>query len=152
MRLYLVRHSEAYQADADPERHLTDRGRKQAKRTGSFLAHTGVSVRSILHSGKPRARETAEIIAECTGGTRVESYGQLAPNDPVERIAEELNRAEEDLMIVGHLPHLAKLASRLLTGREDEAIIDFAEAGCICLERTEGGRWRLLWSMNPEIL
>ena len=59
---------------------------------------------------------------------------------------------EEDVMLVGHLPHLANLASLLLTGEKDEAVIDFRMGGVACMKKDWPGHWLVEWMMGPDIL
>jgi phosphohistidine phosphatase len=58
----------------------------------------------------------------------------------------------EDTTIVGHLPHLSKLAGYLLTGDEGKEVVTFRMGGIACLERDESGRWTVQWMINPEII
>ena len=74
----------------------------------------------------------------------------LAPNDPVDPWVEELNKSTDDVMIVGHLPFLSKLVSRLL-GREEE-LISFQQGGIVCLEKMEHLQWRIRWMVVTELL
>lgn len=53
-------------------------------------------------------------------------------------------------MIVGHLPHLSRLASSLLTGRQDAEVVGFQYGGVVCLERTNDG-WKLGWMIVPDL-
>ncbi len=55
-------------------------------------------------------------------------------------------------MLVGHLPHLSKLAGLLLTGSPDIEPIKFRMAGVLCLERDVKGKWALLWMLTPELV
>ncbi len=73
MRLYLMQHGKARPKEEDPDRSLSDEGRAEVGRVAGFLAKTDV-VRSlpILHSGKTRARQTAEGLARAVEGARVE--------------------------------------------------------------------------------
>ncbi len=153
MRLYLVRHGEAVSKEQDPSRPLTPRGRADAARTARFLAQAGVRVRAIRHSEKRRARETAEELARevRSADGAIESPG-LKPNDPVAPLAEELAGGTDDLVLVGHLPHLAKLASLLLVGREWPPAVDMEKGGLVCLERGEPGGWRIVYSIPPGAL
>ena len=98
---------------------------------------------AIWHSTKLRARETAEILAEHLApraGT-LEREG-LAPNDPVEPVALEIESGETDIMIVSHIPFLHKLAGRLLTGSEDAETIRLGTAGIACLEADDALNWK----------
>jgi len=136
VRVYLVQHGEAKREEEDPSRPLTDRGREEVKRVAEFLARAGVKVGRILHSGKLRAQQTAEIMAGALkpdkGVERAEALEPLA--DP--RVwLEKLSGIDEDVMLVGHLPHLSKLASLLLTGKEDAEPVAFRMGGVVCLER-----------------
>ena len=151
MRIYLVRHGEAKKKEEDPARPLTEDGRAEVERVGRFLARIGVRVDRILHSGKLRAAQTAELIAKYVkpveGVEAVEGLDPLA--DP--RIwAEKLDKSEHNLMLVGHLPHLKRLVSLLLTGRDDLEIVRFRYGGVVCLEKDE--KWSILWVIRPDIL
>jgi phosphohistidine phosphatase len=55
-------------------------------------------------------------------------------------------------MLVGHLPHLSRLASLLLTGSADNAVINFKNSGFGCLERDEDNHWGITWILPPGIL
>ena len=151
MRLYLVQHGEAVPETQDPSRPLTEKGRREAESTARRAAELGVKVSKILHSGKLRAKQTAEAMAEAlkpSGG--VERADGLDPLADPAIWAERLKEAGEDLMLVGHLPHLSKLASLLLTGSPDVEPVKFRMAGILCLER-EDSKWRLLWYLTPEL-
>ena len=66
MKLYLVRHGEAKDEREDPERHLTEKGLRDVKRLAAYVVseHMNIKVDRIVHSGKTRALETAEVMAE----------------------------------------------------------------------------------------
>jgi phosphohistidine phosphatase len=153
MKLYLVQHGEAKSKDVDPDRHLTEKGARDAERTAAFLKPLGLTVQAIWHSGKPRAAQTAEILARSLAPTDgvVERPG-LAPNDAVEPAAEEANRAVDDLAIVGHLPFLARLAALIVAGAAEEGVVAFRNGGVVCLERDDGGAWSVLWDVIPDLL
>jgi len=153
MRLYLVQHGEAHPKEADPTRRLTEKGADDVRKVAGFLRPHGLRVDAIWHSGKPRAAETADILASAVKAAQgvVECKG-LDPNDPVLPVAEEMDEAPEDLMIVGHMPFLARLASVLLAGDEDADIVQFHNAGVVCLERDEDGGWHMHWIVTPGLL
>jgi len=46
-------------------------------------------------------------------------------------------------MMVGHLPHMGKLAGHSLTGDESREVVTFRTVGIACLERDENGRWTI---------
>jgi len=52
--------------------------------------------------------------------------------------------------VLAHLPHLARLATALMRGREAPQAVDLAEAAVLCLERGAEG-WALQWLLVPEL-
>ena len=74
----------------------------------------------------------------------------LNPLDPVEKLPPEIIKSNLDLMLVGHLPFLASLASLLLSGNEDLNLIKFYPGGVVSLEKEEN--WRLLWIVIPHLI
>ena len=153
MRLYLVQHGEAKREEEDPSRPLTERGRAEIEETARFLAEAGIRVERILHSGKLRASQTAEIIAHKLKPSKgVEKAEALEPMADPRIWAEKLEKLDEDLMLVGHLPHLRKLTSLLLIGKEEPEIVKFRYGAVACLEKGEKGSWSLIWLIRPEII
>ena len=63
MQLYLVQHGAAKNEAEDPQRTLTTEGTKTVERMAKCLSSLTLSVVRIEHSGKERARQTAEIMA-----------------------------------------------------------------------------------------
>jgi phosphohistidine phosphatase len=153
MKLYLVRHGDALNPGVDPERRLSESGHRQVARMAAFLAERGVRVARVLHSGKPRAEQTAVALAAVLAPeAAVEARGGLSPNDSVEPLAEEIAAWREDSLIAGHLPHLARLASLLTAGRNQPSVLDFEPAAAACLDRDEDGAWSLVWFVGPSLL
>lgn len=152
MLLYLARHGEANPATFDAERHLSVKGTRDVNLTGAHIAKLGVPVDRIWHSGKARAVQTAAILAgHLLYEKTVERADGLAPNDNPAIWAGRLESMNENVMLVGHLPHLSRLAAMLLCGDADRTIINFHAAGIACLKRTEA-RWTIEWVINPAIV
>ena len=85
MRLYLVLHGDAVPERLDPERPLSAAGRQEVEAVARLLADTGVRTAHVVHSGKLRAHQTAELLATALAPGRVpEAIAGLSPNDPVE--------------------------------------------------------------------
>ena len=152
MTLFLVRHGAALSRYQDSQRALSSRGRADVQRVAARLADKkDVRVDRIYHSNKLRARQTAEILAERlhpSGGVS-ESDG-LAPNDNPAVWTDRLIGEQTSLMLVGHLPHLARLAALLLVGNTEEQVASFPASGVACLMRDEQDHWRLLWTLGPD--
>ena len=153
MRLYLVRHGDALTGDLDPARPLSDEGRQQVAVLASFLAGQGLAVARVYHSGKLRARQTAEaLVAAVAPGATPDELAGLNPNDPVEDLLPRLSDWTDDSLIAGHLPHLSNLATRLLAGRAVPAGMRFEASAAACLQRDGEGGWSLLWFVDPQLL
>ena len=151
MNLYLVQHAQAKPKDEDPARPLTGAGRAAAQAVAAFAARLGLEVNQIRHSGKTRARQTAEALAQAlspAGG--VVAVSGLAPRDDVRPVAEALAAEDRPVMLVGHLPFMSRLAALLLAGDPDRGVVQFRQGGIVCLAREEG-RWLLAWALTPEM-
>ncbi len=154
MKLFLVQHGEAISKDVDPNRPLSQKGKEDVEKSAVFLKRTDQAPNLIWHSSKTRAIESAQIIEKILGkkGICTEKEG-LDPNDSVINITKKINElfGEEDLMIVGHLPFLAKLSGFFLTNEENLACIRFAQGGICCLEAGSLEEWQLKWMVTPEL-
>lgn len=152
MDFYLVRHGEAKPEEEDPARPLSDKGREEVRRVASYGAKLGIKISEICHSGKRRARETAEIFAEYLApALGVREMGGLAPMDEPQTAVASLKKAQKSIMLVGHLPHLSRLTSLLLVGDPEKEIIQFRMGGIVCLTRDEE-KWRVKWILTPELV
>ena len=152
MNLYLVQHGESKSEEEDPERRLTDKGIGEAQKVARFLSALKLSVNAVWHSGKPRARQTAELVAEAIGASdRIEQQEGLAPKDKVGPTKKALEQSGGDVMIVGHLPFLGKLVALLVTGNEESEIVQFQFGSVVCLEQRDG-KWRVAWMIRPALL
>lgn len=154
MRLYLVQHAQALTKEQDPERALSTAGRADAERVAAALAGAGVGLWRIRHSGKTRARQTAEIMAAALAvEDGVEVMAGLAPNDAVTGVVPDLAGWEGDVMLVGHMPFVARLAAYLLGGDEEQGpVLAFEPGSVACLERTAPAGWQLVWMLAPALL
>ena len=150
MHLFLVQHGQAKAESEDPERPLTEQGVDDVTRVaGHALEQLGVRPARIVHSGKTRARQTAEIWAGELG-LQADEVDGLAPNDdPTAWVGRIEANNDDDLMLVGHLPHLARLAGLLLAGDADRQPVKFQPGGLVALERTDAG-WQVAAVIPPE--
>ena len=153
MKAYLVQHGKAFGKDQDPERPLTDEGQDELRRVAGFVARSGqVTVGRIWNSGKTRASQSAQILADALmPPLGVRSAEEMDPTDPPQAWAERLPQMSQDVMLVGHLPHLSRLASLMLTGDPDRNSVRFENGGMVCLEH-DGQRWTLCWAITPSLI
>jgi phosphohistidine phosphatase len=153
VKLYLIHHAEAKPEEEDPNRPLTEKGWADARRVAAHVVGRGViHVQRIIHSGRLRARQTAEAWAEHLSPVEIISADGLEPVADPATWANRLQQSTEDMMLVGHLPYLERLVSRLLVGDPARRVVEFRNAGAVCLERGEDGRWVVRWSLMPEVV
>ena len=152
MKLYLVQHGRALDKSEDPRRPLSERGRTDVEAVAGFLQRASVTVSRVEHSGKDRAAETPTILARAVADSNVVERSGIAPNDPVAPFVTEVNGLDADLMVVGHLPFLARAVSSLITGAEEPPVFVFKQGGVACLERDDGGQWSVAWMIVPGLL
>jgi phosphohistidine phosphatase len=153
MKVYLVRHGEAVSSEYNPQKPLSEQGLADVRKVASFIEPLGISVEHIRHSGKLRAAQTAEILAESVSVEKdCIAHKGLGPNDDVTIIADELDAYNTNLMIVGHLPFLTYLTSLLVSGKDAADVVVFDAGSIACLNRSDPGRWQIEWMITPKIL
>jgi len=149
--IYLVQHAQAKTEQEDPERGLTEKGFADIEKTAKFLSSLKISVDKIFHSSKKRAVQTAEVLSKYLKPKNVVVDNNLNPLDEPEVWYEKISKLEENIMIVGHLPHLEKLASLLLCKDKTKKIVNFKMAGVVCIKKEEQN-YSVEWIIIPEIL
>jgi len=152
MKLYLVQHAKAASKEEDPEQGLTEEGRSEIERTAGFIKPLNLQVEYLWHSGKKRAEQTAQILADAVNAKTLAVHEGLEPNDDVKAIEKDLISSEGDIMIVGHMPFLSKLASLLLTSLESARMIRFKNSGIVCLNYSDEHQWQFDWTVTPQII
>lgn len=153
MLLHLVQHAEAKSKDIDPSRGLSEKGINDIKKVAEYAAKLKVSVNRIIHSGKMRALQSAQVLAEhISVNTEVIESDGLAPMDDPGIWHERLVEMQEDIMLVGHLPYMAGLSGLLVCGNKEKGAVNF-EMGCIvCLKRSDAGSWAFEWIIKPGMI
>lgn len=150
MRLYLIQHGLSLPEEKDPERPLSSEGKEQTQKIAEFLKAKSVEVDSLWHSPKLRAIQTAQIITKSIFCPEIQERNDLNPLDSVEKFPEEIKSLSKNLMIVGHLPFLQKLASLILSGLETNQFVSFKNSGVVCLEYTD--TWKIVWMVTPVMI
>jgi len=150
VHVYLIQHGKAYPKEIDPDRKLTEEGIHETELIAKHLSKVGVRVKRVVHSGKLRASMTAEILAKILGVEKIESEDGLNPLDDPSTWRDKLIKIDEDIMVVGHLPHLSKLVSQLLN--VDTEVVKFKYSGVLCLERGEDLKWVIKWYITPDVI
>lgn len=153
MAIYLAQHGKNLPKDVDPDKGLSGEGREDVERVASAARKYGLEVDVIKHSGKKRARETAEILAASLNPPQgVLAISGLGPLDDVANLAAAM-AAQEDVIFVGHLPFMERLVSYLVGGTPERPVLKFQNGGMVCLDKEGTDReWMIRWMLVPNIV
>ena len=153
MKLYLMQHGKPVSKEEDSQRPLSNQGNNEVKKIAKFLGEQSIRADSIIHSGKMRARQTAEIVASILNPDKAPlERNSISPMDDVKSLADEIKEMQNDLMVIGHLPYLARLSSFLIIGSTSPSVVTFKQGGVLCLSRDNEFLWTISWMLVPEII
>ncbi|VVM04578.1 2,3-bisphosphoglycerate-dependent phosphoglycerate mutase [Methylacidimicrobium cyclopophantes] len=156
MNLYLVAHGSAVPNEKDPERPLSEAGIAECSRLAQLLRKWGVRVQGLVHSSKTRSRQSAQILLPAVyPGGRLTLWECLDPDDSPGRALRAIRKEKVDLLLVGHEPNLAKIATRLLVPKKIPPVLSLSPGSLLWLQRQrteEGKAWRLLGMLRAESL
>ena len=138
----LVHHADAVGPEVDPQRPLSAVGLRRAQALAERVHARGVVPEAIWHSGKLRARQTAEPFWRlCNPFASFKMVRGLSPGDPPEIIRAALLAESRAILLVSHMPLLPALLHSL-TGDETS----FPLHGAVALEsHGEGSKWIEIW-------
>lgn len=152
MTLYVVQHGKSLPASEDPEKGLSNDGVSETQRIAEVAAGYQVHVSRILHSGKQRARQTAQIFAQYLspeGGTY--ACEGMNPLDDVNAFARTLP-LDQQVMLVGHLPFLERLIGLLVCDNPEKVLFKLQNSGVVCLDYLEASKHSVIrWALMPNI-
>ena len=156
MRLYFLRHAEAFPGEDDAARELSPFGRKQVRALARFLNRAGVQFDAAYTSPLVRARQTAQILLKrvpvissdglqiadaLLNETSKPAFGQWLRHLPVSR----------HILLVGHMPSLSEHIGQLL-GAADHGAFDMSKGALTCLKTEDRKPARLKFSVSPSLL
>jgi phosphohistidine phosphatase len=146
MHLLLVHHGDAVGPDVDPQRPLSARGRQAVERLAAAAAAHGAKPAVVWHSGKLRAKQTAEAFwRACNPFAEFAATRDLQPEDSPQWMRDRLRAEPRDLLIAGHYPHLPGLLALLVPGSAA-----FPQHGVVALETADDGEtWTESWRERP---
>ena len=157
MEIYLMQHGPALPKEQDPDEGLSPDGEARIHASGKALRKMGIGFDLILSSPKKRSRQTATIVAEEAGFPpekiiETEKVKAMTPPEETIKALSELSQHKK-VLIAGHLPSVAEIASSLLT-EGPKATIEFERGGCcrIDVEGLPTHSGRLRWYLTPEQL
>lgn len=152
MALFLIQHGKSLPKDQDPQKGLSPEGIAETERIAEVAKGYAVAVSKIIHSGKTRARQTAEIFEAALKPLKgIHERRGLNPLDDVTVFADTIDSSEDD-MLVGHLPFMERLTAYLITGSIEKPVFKFQNSGIVCLDKdptTES--WVIKWTLMPHI-
>jgi phosphohistidine phosphatase len=152
MALFLVQHGKSLPKDKDPKKGLSQEGVAETKRIAEVAKSYNVLVSGISHSGKTRARQTAEIFESILKPEQgMQESSGLNPLDDVADFAEKID-STANRMLVGHLPFMDRMTSFLITGSLERSVFKFQNSGIVCLDKdSASGFWVIRWALVPNI-
>ncbi len=131
----LLRHAIAEDQSAtarDEDRRLTGEGKRKLREVVAGMRALELPVERVVSSPLRRAVETAEIVAEAWGSPEdVDLMPALTPGAGPDAVFAALANVgrPSGIVLVGHEPDLAALASTLLTGTPGLVHMGFRKAG-----------------------
>lgn len=143
MDICFLRHGDAVDTmpgGSDAERELTEKGHRQSAKVARWLAENKMVFDFIICSGRKRAQQTAEPVAEALGMQIITdarlSGGQLT----VAALAELLEEFgdPERVLLVGHEPDFSDMVEALTGGVIDMKKGALAGVRCDCVREGEG--------------
>ncbi len=152
MKVYLVQHGINHPENEDPQKGLTDQAKLDVDKMGAFIGQMNQQYEAVFHSDKKRARQTAQILGKHLKHTLgVHETDCLGPTDDIDVWLNRILCSDGDPVLVGHLPFLDKLASRLITGDENKQIVSFKNASIACLEG-DNDSFSVKWVITPDMI
>jgi phosphohistidine phosphatase len=156
MKICILRHAEAEPRGpsvAEGARKLTPKGKHELRAVLKVAREAGIEPQVILSSPWTRAIETASAASEALDCERVIETKSLLPGVAPAHIWGEIRalRPLKEIMVVGHEPHLSRLAAFLL---EAPVAIDLKKSGLLRIEvqEKEGPpRGVLKWMLTPKL-
>jgi phosphohistidine phosphatase len=153
MRIYLIRHADAVEAEDDSARALSPRGVRQTRDLARFLKPAGrFEPDEIWHSPLVRSRQTAELLRKHLHlAAPLALVDDLKPEDDPQRAARRVRAAGHTVAVVGHEPHLSALASLLVAGKAAPPVFVMKKAAVLALEGA-GPHWMVRWHWSPKLI
>ncbi len=153
MALLLVQHGKSLPKDKDPAKGLSEEGISEVEHIAGIAKKYGVNVSRIMHSGKKRALQTAEIFASALKPDEgIREIEGINPLDDVAAFADKI-KISDNLMFVGHLPFMQRLTSYLITGSIEKPVFKFQNGGILCMDKNPEAAqaWFIKWALMPHL-
>ena len=157
MEIYLMQHGPNLSKDEDPEESLSPEGEVQVSKAAQAIKNMDLKFDVIIVSPKKRSQQTAALVAKAVGFpmdsiVETEKVKAMTPAEDTINFLKQFE-GKTSLMIAGHLPSLAEVASALLTSGS-KAMIQFERGGIgrIDVESLPTSEGKLRWYLTPAQL
>jgi len=153
MKLYFLRHADALEGTDDAARPLSRHGKKEALEVGRFLKRARIEFDAAYSSPLVRAKETAEIVLDACGPTKLELTAALL-NETSEVKFDEWLKGISDakhVCLVGHAPSLEQRVRQLLGITATDAL-KLPKGALACLETENRRTAALKFLVTPKLL
>lgn len=157
MEIYLMQHGPNLSKDEDPEESLSPEGKGQISKAGQAINKMGLTFEVIIASPKKRSQQTAAIVAGAIGFpvdsiVVTDKVKAMTPAEETIRYLEKF-QDKQSVLVAGHLPSLAEVASSLLTSGS-KATIQFERGGVgrIDVNALPTHEGSLRWYLTPAQL
>ena len=157
MEIYLMQHGPNLSKDEDLEESLSPEGEVQVSKAAQAIKKMDLAFDVIIASPKKRSQQTAALVAKAVGFpvdsiVETEKVKAMTPAEETIRYLEEF-QGKQSVLIAGHLPSLAEVASFLLTSGS-KATIQFERGGIgrIDVESLPTSEGKLRWYLTPAQL
>lgn len=148
LTVYFVQHAIALPENIEMSRPVSSTGIEETTRIAKYLLEHSIEIKHIYHSNKLRAQQTAELFAEVL---QVKSCSALSGMNPGDQPQQLISQVIQDAsMFVGHLPNIAKVVSKLISGTDEKQIVNFQNSAVACVEINDDNAI-LKWFITPEI-
>jgi phosphohistidine phosphatase len=139
------------------EESLSPEGEVQVSKVAQAIKKMDLTFDVIIASPKKRSQQTAALVAKAVGFpvdniVETEKVKAMTPAEETIRYLEEF-QGKQSVLIAGHLPSLAEVASFLLTSGS-KATIQFERGGIgrIDVESLPTSEGKLRWYLTPDQL
>lgn len=145
--VFLVHHGDAVGPEVDPRRPLSPWGRDAVERLAAAMSARGASPTVVWHSGKLRAKQTAEACwRACNALAEFSATRDLQPEDSPEWMRDRLRGETRDILLAGHFPHMGRLLASL---KADGGYGPFPLHGAVALvSEDQGATWTEAWRLT----
>lgn len=147
MSVYFMQHGKCVNKEENPKRPLSEMGKEETEKIVKFLESDNLKIKRICHSGKLRASETADIVLKFLPDVKVSIIENMNPNDSVIEFCKSI---EDETLYVGHLPHLNRVISYLVTNKENGDVTVVKNSSIVCLEAKDK-HFCLKWYLLPDL-